>query len=192
MLLKSLFLQPWDFDMFCHQNQLDYKILCHIATTRYLRSRENIPKAGNLHLAWHYAMDRENHGHFITMLRITPQSFCHLLRLIQGHPIFQNRSNKPQAPVKNQLAVTLYHMGRYGNGASVPDIARIAGISEGSVEKFTERCLIVILAHHDAYVRALTVEENEVEKKWVERESECLGWRDGYLMYDGTPIDLFQ
>jgi len=83
-------------------------------------------------------------------------------------------------------------MGRYGNGASVEDIARIAGISEGSVEKYTERCQIAIMSLHDQYVRALTVEEKEVEKRWIERESRCPGWRDGYLMYDGTPVDLFQ
>jgi len=83
-------------------------------------------------------------------------------------------------------------MGRYDNGASVPDITWAAGISKGSVEKFTERCQITIMAHHDSYVQALTVEEKEGEKGCIERETRCVGWQDDYLMYDGTPIGLFQ
>jgi hypothetical protein len=38
----------------------------------------------------------------------------------------------------------------------------------------------------------LTDEEKEMEKRWVEEHSGCIGWRDGWLMYDGTPVDLFQ
>jgi hypothetical protein len=63
-------------------------------------------------------------------------TFQVLLDLIEGHPVFSNNSNNPQAPVQTQLAVTLYRMGRYGNGASVLDIAHHAGISEGAVELF--------------------------------------------------------
>jgi len=99
------------------------------------------------------------------MLHITPVSFRKLLQCIEGHPIFQTNSNCPHAPVEIQLAVTLYQMGRYGNGASVPDIVWAAGISEGSVEKFTERCQIAIMVHHDSYVRALTMEGKRGERR---------------------------
>jgi hypothetical protein len=51
-----------------------------------------------------------------------------------------------------QLAVTLFRMGWFGNGASVTDLARTSGISEGSVEKYTERCQKALLALHDNYV----------------------------------------
>ena len=40
--------------------------------------------------------------------------------------------------------MTLFRMGRYGNGASVEDIARDAGISVGSVENYTSRYLVAI------------------------------------------------
>ncbi|KAG6880686.1 hypothetical protein C0992_003027, partial [Termitomyces sp. T32_za158] len=66
------------------------------------------------------------------MLRVSPIVFDTILTLIQDHPVFANNSNVPQASVEEQLAVTLYQMGRYGNAASVEDVARIAGISEGS------------------------------------------------------------
>jgi hypothetical protein len=83
-------------------------------------------------------------------------------------------------------------MGRFGNGASVPDLGWMGGISEGSVEKFTQCCQHAILKHHDTFVRMLTPEEKEVEKRWIEQKSGCAGWRDSWVMYDGTLIDLYQ
>ncbi|KAF8577569.1 hypothetical protein K439DRAFT_1649067 [Ramaria rubella] len=70
-------------------------------------------------------------------------------------------------------------MGHFGNGASVQDLARIAGISEGSVEWYTQCCQQALLAHHDWFVRMLTPEEKEVEKRWIEEQSSCLGWQEG-------------
>ena len=52
------------------------------------------------------------------MLRVSPQVFQTLLWLIEDHPVFQNNSNNFQTPVETQLAVTLYQMGCFGNGAS--------------------------------------------------------------------------
>jgi len=34
----------------------------------------------------------------------------------------------PSGPVQTQLAVFLYRMGRYGNGASIKDLACISGM----------------------------------------------------------------
>jgi hypothetical protein len=126
------------------------------------------------------------------MLRVSPQVFDVILYFIHDHPVFYNNSNNPQAPVQTQLAVTLYRMGRYGNGASVKDIARIVGISEGSVENYTEHCLVAIESLHDIFVRKLTPEEKEVEKKWMDEHLGFVGsWRDGWVMYDGTIVVLY-
>ena len=92
-----------------------------------------VPKSSTLDLAWQYIKNESDHHHFTNMLRASPTVFQVLRDLIQEHPIFCNHSNNPQTPVQTQLAVTLYHMGRYGNGASLEDIAQIAGISEGSL-----------------------------------------------------------
>jgi hypothetical protein len=72
------------------------------------------------------------------MLRVSPHIFDIVLSLIEHHPVFRNNSNHPQAPVEVQLVVTLYRTGRCGNGASIQDIARAAGCSEGSVENYTK------------------------------------------------------
>ena len=57
------------------------------------------------------------------MLWVSPGVFQGLLHLIEEHPVFQINSNTPQKPVEVQLATTLYCMGRYGNGASLEDVA---------------------------------------------------------------------
>jgi hypothetical protein len=111
--------------------------------------------------------------------------------MIEDHPIFRSHSPKPQAPVEYQLAVTLFRLGRYGNGASVQEIARQAGISEGTVEAYTARCFTAILAHHDTFCCKPTAAEIEVEKKWIEKEAGVPEWREGWLIYDGTIVNLF-
>jgi len=84
-------------------------------------------------------------------------------------------------------------MGRYGNGASVQDIARIAGCSEGAVELYTDRCLKAIESLHDLFVRRLTSAEKEKEKKWMDEHLCFKGmWREGWVMYDGTIVVLYK
>ncbi|KAI9627104.1 hypothetical protein KEM48_010013 [Puccinia striiformis f. sp. tritici PST-130] len=53
-------------------------------------------------------------------------SFHQLVSEMQAHPVFQNQSNIPQRPVRDQLMVTLKRMGTYGNGASVGMLARFS------------------------------------------------------------------
>lgn len=57
------------------QIQLDLAILNGIRNTRYLRARNEVQKAGNIHLAWEYAQNEEDYGRFINMLRVSPTIF---------------------------------------------------------------------------------------------------------------------
>ncbi|KAF8545623.1 hypothetical protein OG21DRAFT_1367074, partial [Imleria badia] len=147
------------------QLNLDISCILAIQQTRYLQGRSaSVPKSNTLDLAWQYIQNESDHHRFMNMLRVSPTVFQVLLDLIQEHPVFYNRSNNPQTPVQTQLAVTLYHMGCYGNGASLEDIARIAGISEGS----------------------------EFEKAWMDNRVGFQGsWCDGWVMYDGTIVVLY-
>jgi hypothetical protein len=82
-------------------------------------------------------------------------------------------------------------MGRFGNAASLIDLAREAGCSTGSVEEFTERCFAAIKSLHQIFVRQLTPEEKEREKGWLDHHMGFRGtWRDGWVMYDGTIVVL--
>ncbi|KDQ52378.1 hypothetical protein JAAARDRAFT_108332, partial [Jaapia argillacea MUCL 33604] len=166
-------LPPKTYTLTVKQLQIDLNIVQLIAQTHYLRGRAPVLKNPTLQLAWDFAKSPADHHCFVQMLRVTPGSFQFILQLIEDHPIFsrssgaifQTRSHRPQLPVQLQLAVTLYQMGRYGNGASIMDIARISSVSEGA---------------------------KEVEKKWMEEHIGCVGWREGWMMYDGTIVVLFQ
>ena len=174
--------------------ELDLEILKTIRNTRYLNGWTNrLPSAGNIHFAWIYSEQVEDHMRFMRMLRVSPPVFDLLVSSIKDHPVFRNNSNVPQTPVDIQLAVTLYRMGRYGNGASVEDIRRSCGVSVGSVELFTERCFDALKTLHDHFVRSLTPHEKEVEKRWIDDKLGFTNslWRDGYLMYDGTIAVLY-
>ncbi|KIK14034.1 hypothetical protein PISMIDRAFT_117742 [Pisolithus microcarpus 441] len=148
--------------------QLNLHISCILAIqqTHYLQGRSSVPRAGNFHVAWEYAQSPSDYHRYTNMLHVSPTVFEVILDLIQDHPVFSNNSNNPQTPVKTQLAVTLFHMGHYGNGASLEDIARQAGISEGS--------------------------EKEAEKVWMDNHLGFRGtWRKGWAMYDGTIVVLY-
>lgn len=183
-----------DLEEICQRLLLDLDTVRIISQSRYLRGRKPVEKAGNIHLAWKYAESGDVHdeARFTSMLRVSPVVFDVLIQLIKDHPIFQNNSNNPQSPVDYQLAVTLYRMGHFGNAASLEDIARLAGCSEGSVELFTDRCFTAIEGLHNQFVRKLTEEEKEQEKKWIDQQMGFKGlWREGWLMYDGTIVVLY-
>lgn len=182
-----------NFEEQINRLEIDIRIIQAIKNTRYLRGQTHkIAKAGNIHLAWIYADNPDDQDRFLNMLRVSPLVFNVLVELIKDDPVFCNNANVPQAAVEYQLSVTLYRMGRYGNGASMMDVARVAGCSEGSVEKFTDRCLEAIDKLHDMFVRKLTEEEKEVEKRWMEERLGFSGlWREGWLMYDGTIAVLY-
>jgi hypothetical protein len=191
MMARHLCLPPKSLEEHVRTLQLDITILLFLIQTRYLRDRSRVLKAGNLHLAWEYAQDPSAYNRFVSMLRVTPQTFEYILKLIEDNPVFRSSSPKAQAPVESQLAVTLYRMGRYGNAASVRDIARDAGVSEGTVEAYTARCFKAILDHQSTFCCKPTPAEIEMEKAWVEREIGVPEWQEGWIMYDGTIVVLF-
>jgi hypothetical protein len=169
----------------------DIGTLLSILRTRYLKPRISVPKCGQLHLAWEYAANPAHHHRFMEMLRLSPVSFNVLAGLIRDHHVFRNNSNVPQAPVEIQLGVMLYRLGRYGH--NVVDVARMAGIGEGTVIDYTERCFAAILPLHNQFVRPLTQQEKEIEKTWVEKHTGVGGeFREGWVMYDGTIVVLYR
>jgi hypothetical protein len=121
MVMRDLIVAPESLDFATMVDKLagDIQTLKAIRETRYLCPRDHVPKAGNLHLAWVYAENPNDHDRCTNMLRVPPYVFRVLLDLIKHHKVFTNNSNVPQTPVDQQLAVALYWLGRYGNAASV-------------------------------------------------------------------------
>ena len=89
--------------------------LIHLKKQRYMKERVRIPKAPNIS---GYLLDLDN-IRFKQEFRMSKASFHQLLDEIKLHPIFQNQSNIPQRPVKDQLMVTLKRMGTFGNGSLI-------------------------------------------------------------------------
>jgi len=77
-------------------------------------------------------------------------------------------------------------MGRYGNAASVEEVAWIAGCSEGLVENYTHHCFTAIEALHDLFVQQLSPAEKEVERNGLMHKLAfvVLGERDGSCMME--------
>ena len=62
------------------------------------------------------------------MFRVSPEVFDVTPTLIQDHPVFHNNLDNSQAPVRTQLATTLYRVGHSGNGASLKGVVLEFGI----------------------------------------------------------------
>ena len=63
------------------------------------------------------------------------------------------------------------------------EVAWVAGISEGSVENYSNQCLTAIESLHDMFVCLLTPEEKEQEKRWVDEQLGFKGtWQEGWVM----------
>ena len=99
-------------------------------------------------------------------LCITLETFNQIVDRISDHPIFFNNSTCPQAPVKDQLAITLFCFGHYGNAACLERVRKWAGTSKGLVKLATQRVMTALLSPDfmkDA-VRLPTDEEKEEAK----------------------------
>ena len=192
MVLHAVSHPPETLEDLAQQLNIDTSCILAICQTRYLQGRSPVLKSGSLHLAWEYAQSPSDHHRFVNMLHVSPEVFQAIVTLIRDHPIYSNNSGNSQEAVEVQLGVTLYRLGRYGNGASLEDIARFAGCSEGAVELYTQRCFRAIEALHDAFVCLPTAAEKEREKCWVDEHLGFKGtWREGWVMYDGTIVPLY-
>src|SRR5882724_10031061 len=129
---------------------------------------------------------------FRSILWITPDCFDDLVSIIKDQDVFLNNSNNEQMSVEHQVAIALYRFGHYGNAVSTVKVALSAGFGYGTVRLATKRVMVALCSErfHRSAIRWTSEEAKEVAKAWVEDHS-CPGWRDGWLMVDGTLVPLF-
>ncbi|KJA12825.1 hypothetical protein HYPSUDRAFT_98158, partial [Hypholoma sublateritium FD-334 SS-4] len=134
----------------------------------------------------------ERPDYFREDLRVLPSTFDRLVSELSNHPVFQNDSPNGQMPIEDQLAITLYRFGHFGNAAGITKVARWSGYAKGTVLLATRRVLTAILSKNfmETAVALPNDEEKEAAKQWIEDHS-CKAWRDGWCMVDGTLIPLF-
>ena len=107
----------------------------------------------------------------------------------KGNPTLQASH---QASVDLQLAVTLYRLGRNGNGNSLLDISYRFGISEGCVILYTNRIIQAILTTMSLYIKWPTTVDmaNTSTRLSLRGFPGCIGFVDGTSIpfYD-KPLD---
>jgi hypothetical protein len=84
------------------------------------------------------------------MFRLSRESFQHVLDAIIDHPVFVNKSNNPQRPIRWQLYVALHH---YGTPPSRTHNGRHWEISHGTVDLYVQRVNIALLSLQNRYIQ---------------------------------------
>ena len=80
--------------------------------------------------------------------------FTRLVGMIGDHEVFYCTPGKrAKAPVTHHLGVTLYYLGINGNGASMPMVAILFGLSAGTVRLYVTRTIAAILPLHDTVIQ---------------------------------------
>ncbi|POW17351.1 hypothetical protein PSTT_00757 [Puccinia striiformis] len=159
--------------------------LLSVESKRYLRPRGRILKGPEDN---HYYLEVLEEKRFKVHFRMSRESFFNLCNLVADNPIFHNNSTCPQRPVVEQMMVTLNRLGCHGNGVSVAMLACKYRMGEGSVELYTNRCIMAILGLKPQLLAWPNAEErSEVSSGFADVGFEgCVGLIDGTLVVLST------
>jgi hypothetical protein len=171
-----------------------FSVLQMLYSQRYLGDRTLRilkPKQGPLYFTLHEW--KINHPvTFRRLLRVEPATFDALVTALEDHAVFANDSTNAQVDISEQIAITLYRLGHFGNGSSIVETGIWSGRGAGTVDLITRRVLTAIC---DARFRGITLhvpteEEKEHSRQWVQ-EKTCADWRNGWCSVDGSGIGLY-
>lgn len=101
------------------QPQWVHAAIDKIYSARYKVSRNEMPR-GPAYLPHVLGeMKDKRPDLFRTELRVSPLTFDKLVEKIYDDPVFTNDSHNAQLPIENQLTITLFGLGHYGNASSL-------------------------------------------------------------------------
>ncbi|SOV09415.1 uncharacterized protein UDID_18591 [Ustilago sp. UG-2017a] len=129
-----------------------------------------------------------NHKLFRGAVRMTPDAFQALTYRLSTTNAFRSISSFWR--VQQQVAVGLYQLGWSGNGGGVHDVAFACGCSQGSVHKWTDRTIAGLYKLNSEVVTFATEDKRAKAKAWVADKSGVEEWSRGWLVVDGTHINL--
>jgi hypothetical protein len=124
--------------------------------------------------------------HFRQEARMSKACFDKVVDLIKNDPVFHNNSTKEQDPVEYQLLVTLFRLGKHGNGSSVAHTASYFQLGDGTVNKYTSRSLAAIYGLRTEYLRwPDTAERLQIAARIAHEHhfGSCVGMMDGSLVF---------
>jgi hypothetical protein len=160
------------------------ELLEFVYAQRYLEPRNRIPKSRD----WsENVLPNYDPVRFRQTLRVSRESFQKILESIRSYHAFQANPSAHQLPVEKQLQIALFRFGRFGNAASLQDVARTFGISEGTVVNATSRVIEAVLSLGDRYLCWYSAEDSAKMKRRIHQMS---GFRDCLGFLDGTTIVL--
>lgn len=120
-------------------------------------------------------------GRFKKIMRMFPESFKELVKLLNIHPIFQSNHITQQAPVELQLAVFLR---RLGSKESIFSICSRYGIAEGTVILYCKRIMKAIISNKAKFIKWPT---DERSREFVHAGFEAIGGIEDIIgAIDGT------
>ncbi|KNZ48070.1 hypothetical protein VP01_592g11 [Puccinia sorghi] len=131
------------------------RALLAIQLHRYLKPRACIEKAPPIS---EFLLNRLDDKRFKQEFRMPQEIFVKICGPVSSNPIFHNNSHNPQRPVEEQMMVTLKILGCFGNGSSVGMLGTFLRVAEGSIELYTDRCLMAILGLMDQLLTWPTAE----------------------------------
>lgn len=154
------------------------KLHCMIGLERYLSPRGKIPKSQDY--VYNYFLAQSN-TEFRTITRVWKDAFHFIVGLIEEHPVFQNNSRNPQAPVHWQLACALDRLGNDGSGVSVARSKLLWGLGHGTVLLYTKRVVKALNDLRDIYLCwPDALERNRISQRMAQKGFPgCVGFVDG-------------
>ncbi len=120
---------------------------------------------------------------------MTPQQFEYVLSKIESHSVFRSKGRGPQRDPRIQLKVALHRLGHDGSLASNTAIARVLDVSAGSVQKYTQRCVIALCSLVTEVIKWPTPAEKSATKRLY---GEIFGFHDVIGHVDGTLIPIYR
>jgi hypothetical protein len=170
--------------------------LTYLESQRYFRSRTigiKKPERGPLFFTLHI-WKTEQPLLFRRFLRVTPEVFDALVTSIEDHPVFHNCSTLEQVALEEQVAITLYRLGHYGNATSLTEVGIWAGRGHGTIDRITRRVFAAITdtKFRDMTLYPPTEAEKEASRTWVEETVGCAAWRGGWCGVDGSGVVLHE
>jgi len=161
---------------------LSWYTLHHTHARRYLRrDRGGVAKTGAwFRMVFYSASEERFRNHF----RVSRSTFLTLknLLLTRARPVISCRRGGAQVKLELQHAITLFHLGHYGNACSVDAVADLFGVSVGAVIESTRRGVKVLAGAAPQHIRWPNAQRRATLSAFAAEKhgfQHCIGATDG-------------
>lgn len=140
--------------------------------------RSDIPK----NLSWYEAtFPGYDDNRFRKLVRCSRVQFECILNEIKSNIVFNGHNSELQFTVEFQLAMVLYRLGSYGEGATIQKMSCLFGVGDGgTINKVTTRVFEAILSLEEKYLTWPNEDERvELVQNTIHELPHCVAYTDG-------------